>query len=107
MKKLKHVIPALLVGIMVFMLSACEATPEESCEEDKICEGKTVTACCTDDECYYTYNGVKYGDDADSLIELANALGCTSASSPEYNQEIQEIMSRLVGLSQNAIMNKY
>lgn len=107
MKKLKQVFPTLFVGIAFFILSACATTPEESCEQDEICSGKTVTACCTDDECYYTYDGVKYGDDPASLLELAKALGCTSATSPEFDHDIQQIMSRLVGLSEVAQINKY
>lgn len=91
-----------LFGFFLTFISGCETTPPESCEQDEICTGKSVTACCTDANCYYEYNGVQYGDDATSLASLAVALGCTQASAPTYKEDIDYLVLRLQTLGEIA-----
>ena len=105
MKKAALYLPFLLTGIFLIFISGCETTPAESCEQEDICVGKSVTACCTENNCYYEFNGVKYGDDAQSLSNLANALGCTNASAPNYDAEISDLILRLQNLSEIAKTN--
>jgi len=93
---------AILVFTFFSLLSGCTTTPDESCEQDEICAGKLVTACCTATECYYEYNGVKYGDDAASMALLAAALGCTSAKSDTYQDDLDQLILRLQSLSEIA-----
>jgi len=102
MKKAKFFLPIILLGLFIAFISGCETTPEESCEQDEICTGKTVTACCTDTNCYYEYNGVEYGDDPASLAALAAALGCTQASAPTFKEDISDLVLRLEALGQIA-----
>ena len=100
MKKIKIYLPIILLGLFIVFSSGCETTPAESCEQDEICSGKTVTACCTETSCYYEYNGVQYGDDAESLARLAAALGCASALN--YKEEIDNLILRLEALGEIA-----
>lgn len=93
---------AALVFTFFSLLSGCTTTPEESCEQDEICSGKMVTACCTTTECYYEYNGVKYGDDDASMAQLAAALGCTSAMADTYQDDLDRLILRLQSLSEIA-----
>jgi len=97
----KEIISASLILLVMFLffLSACVTDPLETCEEDEICEGKTVQACCTDTRCYYLYNGIEYGDDAASLERLAAALGCAKAGSVTYNKDMEDLILRLEALS--------
>ena len=102
MKRTPFYLSVFILGIFVALISACEITPEESCEEDEICAGKTVTVCCDEIECYYEYNGVKYGDDAASLERLANDLGCTYTGIAAYETEIKDLILRLESLAEIA-----
>lgn len=102
MKKAKFFLPIILLGLFIAFISGCTTTPTESCEQDEICTGKTVTACCTDTNCYYEYNGVKYGDDAESKAKLAAALACSQANAPTYKEDISDLVLRLEALSEIA-----
>jgi hypothetical protein len=102
MKKATFYLPVFVLGLFLIFISGCVTTPEESCEQDEICAGKTVTVCCTDTNCYYEYNGVKYGDDTESLAALAAALGCTQASAPTFKEDISDLVLRLESLGEIA-----
>lgn len=102
MKKAAFYLSVLLLGVFLAFVSGCSTTPEETCEQDEICTGKTVTACCNVDECYYEFNGVKYGDDTESKTRLAVALGCTQASSPTFKEDISDLILRLEALGEIA-----
>lgn len=102
MKKTKFYLHVFFLGIFLAFLSGCVTTPTESCEEDEICDGKTVRACCSDVKCYYLYNGIEYGDDADSLARLAAALGCTTYSAETYKEDIDDLVLRLEALGEIA-----
>jgi hypothetical protein len=102
MKRVTFYLSVLLLGMFLTYVSGCTTTPLESCEEDEICTGKTVTACCNEDECYYEYNGVKYGDDPASLAKLANDLGCTFSASASYETDIKDLILRLESLREIA-----
>jgi hypothetical protein len=105
MKKVPFYLSILMLGILMTMLSGCDLESLENCEQDEICAGKFVTACCNDNECYYTYNGKRYGDDAESLNQLAKDLGCTYSALPEYENEIGDIVLRLTALKELARTN--
>lgn len=102
MKKSAFYLSVLLFGIFLAFVSGCSTTPEETCEQDEICTGKTVTACCSENDCYYEYNGVKYGDDAESVARLATDLGCTQASAPTFKEDIGDLILRLQALGEIA-----
>ncbi len=106
MKKARIYLPIFLMGLFFVWISGCTETPVETCAQDEICTGKSVTACCTDTKCYYQYNGVEYGDDAASLAQLAAALGCAQASSSTYESEIEDLVLRLEALSEIAQSNQ-
>jgi hypothetical protein len=106
MKRATFYLSVLLLGVFLAFVSGCSTTPEETCEQDEICTGKTVTACCTEAECYYEYNGVKYGTDAQSMTSLAVALGCTQASALTYKEDISDIILRLEALGEIAKTNQ-
>jgi len=103
MKRAKIYLPIVLLGLFIVFMSGCDTTPTESCEQDEICVGKTVTACCSDNNgCYYEYNGVEYADDAESMAKLAAALGCTQASALTYKEDIKYLVLRLEALGELA-----
>ncbi len=100
MKKAAFYLSALLLGVFLVFVSGCTTTPEESCEQEEICTGKIVTACCNEDECYYEYNGVKYSKDSESITKLATDLGCTQASLPTYKEDISDLILRIEALGE-------
>ena len=95
----------IILFTFVALISGCDMNTLETCEEDEICEGKTVMACCNDMECYYTYNGKKYGDDPDSLAQLARDLGCTFSGMANYDTEIETLVLQLNALRELAKSN--
>ncbi len=74
MKKTIYLLGVVLLGILVTTLYKCETDPEETCQQDEICEAKFVTACCTQNECVYKFNGKEYAED--EIDQLAIDLGC-------------------------------
>ena len=76
MKKAFLLLSIVFLGLLLTTYYSCETDPEETCEQDEICENKFVTACCTEDECVYKYNGKEYTED--QLGQLAEDLGCAS-----------------------------
>jgi hypothetical protein len=106
MKKTAFYLSVLLLGVFIIFVSGCSTTPEETCEQDEICTGKIVTACCNEDECYYEFNGVKYSKDPQSIAKLANDLGCAQASLPTFNEDISDLILRLEALGEIAKLNQ-
>lgn len=102
MKKTAFYLQVFLLGLFLTFTSGCETTPLESCEQDEICAGKIVTACCTELECYYEFNGVKYGDDAESMARLAAALGCAQASAVTFKEDIDNLILQMEALGEIA-----
>ena len=76
MKKAFLLLSIVFLGLLLTTYYSCETDPEETCEQDEICENKFVTACCTEDECVYKYNGKEYTED--QLGQLAEDLVCAS-----------------------------
>jgi len=74
MKKKFYLLSVILMVILVTTWYSCELDPQETCEQDEICENKFVTYCCTENECVYKWNGKEYTDD--QLDQLAEDLGC-------------------------------
>jgi len=105
MKRANIYLPVLMFGLFFIFISGCTTTPTESCVQEDFCPGKTVTACCTDTECSFEYNGVKYGDDQESKDKLADLLGCVQASAPTYKEDISDLVLRLDALSEIARSN--
>ena len=77
MKRLSMYLSILCMGLLFVVNTGCEEEAAESCEQEEICEGKEVTACCEGDVCYYTYDGKKYQES--EIAQLALDLNCTSA----------------------------
>lgn len=102
MKRATFYLSVFFLGIFLVFVSGCETTPTESCEQDEICTGKTVTACCTATSCYYEFNGIQYGDDAESLARLAAALGCAQASAATFKEDIGDLILRIEALGEIA-----
>jgi hypothetical protein len=102
MKKAVANLPVFLLGMFLVFVSGCVTDPLETCEEDEICDGKFVQACCTDTRCYYVYNGVEYGDDAASVAQLAADLGCAVAKTEDYDKDIDDLILRLEALGEIA-----
>lgn len=105
MSRLPFYFSVLILGVFVALISGCETIPLEECEQEEICAGKTVTACCDEIECYYMYNGVKYNDDADSLTQLAKDLNCTFTGMADYDAEIGNLVLQINALGELARMN--
>ncbi|MBN2347796.1 MAG: hypothetical protein JXJ22_03100 [Bacteroidales bacterium] len=91
-----------LFGSLAVMMTSCETKPVESCEQDEICTAKFVTACCTDDKCYYIYNGTEYP--SDDIDQLADDLGCSAAraKSTEYESDKAAVIEQLYKLLDKA-----
>lgn len=104
MKKTIYFLSAILLGILVTTWYSCESDPsdpEESCAQDEICEGKTVSACCTEDACVWEYNGKEYTQD--ELDQLIADLGCAVAYSPEeFKAAKASIIDQLQALLEKA-----
>ncbi len=103
MKKNKIALFTLAFSLVLFVGFACDSvTGDEECSSEEICEGKSVSACCTEDGCYYTYNGTTYS--ASEVDQLAIDLGCTNATS---GPEIDAIKERLMVLRETANMQTF
>ncbi|HKJ78848.1 MAG TPA: hypothetical protein VKA10_04910 [Prolixibacteraceae bacterium] len=88
-------IALLILGI--FGLSSCTETesdefcnnPDATCPDDTEIE---ATSCCTDQDCYWLYNGNQYdcnGQDCNTAINTIVASACASATA-EIDVEIKD-----------------
>ena len=78
----------LAITLLIFMLASCsEVESDEFCNDPGAKCPTTLTeieatSCCTDKDCYWTYNGKNYdcnGDDCDAAIKAIIASACASA----------------------------
>ncbi len=105
MKRATFYLSLLILGTFISLATDCDMNSLEQCEQDEICAGKFVSACCNEVECYYMYNGKKYNDDAESLAQLARDLGCTFTGMADYETDIQDLILRLKALKEFAKSN--
>ncbi|MBN1597839.1 MAG: hypothetical protein JW894_06055 [Bacteroidales bacterium] len=100
MNKKIILLTAIILGILITTWYSCESDPKETCQQDEICDGHMVTACCTDNECVYYYNGREYTED--DLDDLAVDLGCSSViaaiDSESQEKALSEVIERLKDL---------
>ncbi len=109
MKILKSYATILILCLLAVSYSSCEKDSGESCEQQDMnqilnCGAETnVEVCCTTGAgCVYKYNGVEYPDTNAGLNNLADALGCTYKSSPNYDKEKDIIIEHLISLKDRA-----
>ncbi len=95
MKKKKLFAFIALIGAVLLVGQSCASDGEE-CSQEEICSGKSVSSCCDDDGCYFTYNGTRY--DESEIDQLAIDLGCTTATNVE---ELKIIKEQLLFLSES------
>lgn len=110
MKRAQFYLSLLILGTFISLATDCNMNSLETCEQDEICAGKTVSVCCGEIDCYYTYNGKRYEDDAASITQLAKDLGCTFTGMADYETDIQDLVLRLNALKEftkNNIIEKY
>ena len=103
MKKIFYFLSAATLGTLLTVWYSCEKDPEESCKQDEICEAKFVTACCTDNDCVYKYNGNEYTED--QVDQLAIDLGCTTAvslKSADADEDLAGVIEQLKALMAKA-----
>jgi hypothetical protein len=76
------------ITLGIFMLTSCsELESDEFCNDPNAkCPVTSVdieaNSCCTDQDCYWTYNGTKYncdGDDCEAAINAIISSACASA----------------------------
>jgi len=100
MKRTIFLLSAVLIGILVITYYSCESDPEETCYQDEICTDKFVSACCTENECLYKYNGKEYTED--QIDQLAEDLGCSSAvgilKSGSQEDDLSAVIEKLEAL---------
>lgn len=72
MKKKIYLLPAFLLALLGAVHYGCEKEAEEICQSfDAQCNSpELATTCCTDDQCYYEYDGKRYENDADGMEDL-------------------------------------
>jgi hypothetical protein len=94
MKKPISLLSAILFGILATTIFSCQDTAKETCKQDEICTAKSVTACCTDNNCVYKYNGKEYTED--QVSQLAKDLGCPAAVSVSKSAGNEDDLSDVV-----------
>jgi len=104
MKKSIFIIAMLVLGGIFALNTGCEEDPKESCEQDLFCENTVeVTACCTDGaDCYYTYDGQNYPDTDQGLLDLIEALDCTTTKSASLEEANEDLVYRLQAMLEEA-----
>lgn len=114
MKLLKSLAAFTLVALITLSFVACEATTDESCEQQDMNEvldcgaEKNVEVCCeTGADCVYKYDGQEYADTNEGLTELADALGCTYKSNAEIVAQRELIISTLIEMKERALQGAY
>lgn len=106
MKRKVFFMSLLIAGVFAIAAinTACEEDPKEACEQDLFCDDTVeVTACCTDGaNCYFTYRGVDYPDTDQGILDLSEALGCSTTKSVTIEGANAEIVARLQALLESA-----
>lgn len=100
-----------LLTLIMFALVSCSekesdefcSNPDASCPDDSAIE---ATSCCTDQECYWVYNGSNYncdGDDCSAVINTIIASACASAYA-DFDLEVKDF--DLLKAQMQAVTNK-
>lgn len=98
MKKISFKSLLLIISSIFLITVSCEEIAPETCQEDEICDGKSVQACCTatiDDgyDCVYKYDGKEYPDS--DIDVLADLLGCADTKSTSFEKDNEAIIAAL------------
>lgn len=103
-----------MIAFIPLAYSGCDDTADESCEQQDMNEilncgaEKNVEVCCTSSaDCVYKYEGTEYPDTEAGLNDLADALGCTSKSAVENDDQKELIISNLIALKERAKHGSY
>lgn len=105
MKKILFILTLVTIGAFIALNTGCkDDDPVEACEQDLFCDNTVeVTACCTDGEdCYYTYEGVKYSDTDQGLRDLVEALDCSTTKSISVDGPNADMVIKLKSLLESA-----
>lgn len=107
-KKLLYLGLSFITAALLFTISCGEEDDDETCGEEDICDGKTVTACCSTDNsgdyaCVYKYNGVEYPES--EIDDLADVLGCSSTKSTNYDEDNEYVIAALEALMEKVKCN--
>lgn len=96
MKKKIFYLPLILLGIFGAVQYGCQEEDEEICESfDANCDAPDLaTTCCTDDVCYYEYNGKKYEDTEAGMADLIADM-CGTGDTQATNVSVDEIKHKL------------
>ena len=103
MKKSLFIVPLAIIGIIMLVAISCEKDPEEICESfDAECGApELATVCCTDDICYFTYQGKRYDCEdeecSDGMEELLQDMCGVALAVDKKNMQVrlQELTHRL------------
>ncbi len=111
MKTKIYFLPAMLLFLLGAVQYGCEEEADEICQSfDAQCDSpQLATTCCTDDQCYYEYNGKKYKNDADGMEELiADMCGSddqqTTASVAKIEARLNEQTQKLMAEARASII---
>ncbi|PWE00135.1 hypothetical protein [Marinilabilia rubra] len=96
MKKKIFYLPLILLSILGAIQVGCQEEDEEICESfDANCDAPNLaTTCCTDDVCYYEYNGKKYEDTASGETELIADM-CGTGETQAVNVNTEDLKMKL------------
>jgi len=102
MKKKIYFIPLMLLIILGAVQYGCKEEADEICQSfDAQCGAMDLaTTCCTDDKCYYEYEGERYENDAAGMQELIAVMCDTN---DETSASVLEIKSRLKAQTEELI----
>ena len=92
MKNKIYFLPALLLIMLGAIQYGCKEEADEICQSfDAECNSpELATTCCTDDQCYYEYNGERYENDAAGMEQLIAAMcGTDEEQATASTQSIQ------------------
>lgn len=96
-------IPLLFIGGISISLTSCSDDDEYVCADETIL-GETFSACCTEDDCYYEYNGKRYNCDGTDCTAAAEQLAADiigNAKSTAINKET--VILQILELRDNAM----
>jgi len=96
MKKKLFYLPLVLLSILGAIQYGCQEDEEEICESfDANCDAPDLaTTCCTDDVCYYEYNGEKYEDTDAGMAQLIEDM-CVTGETQAVNISTEDIKLKL------------
>ncbi len=97
-----YFVPLLLLTILGAVQYGCKEEADEICQSfDAECGSlERATTCCTDNECFYEYDGERYKDDDEGMKELI-AVMCNTDD--DTSASVIEIKSRLKAQTEELI----